>query len=459
MNSVEYPGKNRGTTSILFFRQAIAKVTMLKITSIAQGSIADELQIKPGDNLESINGKEITDRLDYRFYQSGEEIEMLIRRSDEQIVYEIEKEADEDIGLELEDMQLMACGNNCVFCFVYQNPKGMRKPLYFKDEDYRYSFMYGHYVTMTTMKQSDLERIVEQRLSPLYISVHSTEEKTRKFLLGIKKDDHLLEKMQYLTSNGIELHTQIVLTPGINDGVIFDQTVDDLKQFYPGVKSIAVVPIGLTQHRKRLVPLRIHTPQELNAMIVFVDERRAKLKEELGNFFIYLSDEFFIKAKQPLPKADYYDAFYQIENGVGEFRDMIDSFNKNRADMPKEISRPVNVIWVTGLLARKMLEEEIVNPLREIKNLSIDLIAVVNKWYGPSIQVSGLLVAEDIYNQLKEKELGDIVLLPPRVLNDDGLFLDDWSLEKLSDKLGVPCHVYSGEISDLVGELEEHLEF
>lgn len=430
---------------------------MIKITSIESGSIAEELQILTGDNLESINGKEITDRLDYRFYQNGEEIEVLIKRGNESILFEIEKEVDEDIGLELEDMQLMACGNNCVFCFVYQNPKGMRKPLYFKDEDYRYSFMYGHYVTMTTMKQSDLERIVEQRLSPLYISVHSTEEKTRKFLLGIKKDDHLLEKMKYLTSNGIELHTQIVLTPGINDGVIFDQTVNDLKQFYPGVKSIAVVPLGLTAHRKRLTPLRIHTPQELIEMISFVGERRAKMKEELGNFFIYLSDEFFIKAKQPLPTADYYDAFYQIENGVGEFRDMIDTFNKSYKDMPKEVSRPLSVTWVTGILAHKMLEKEIVAPLREIKNLTIDLIPVVNKWYGPSIQVSGLLVAEDIYDQLKDKPLGDIVLLPPRVLNNDGLFLDDWDLEKLSSKLGVPCHVYSGEIADLPNELENFI--
>jgi len=433
------------------------KATMIKITAIEKGSIAEELQILSGDNLESINGKQINDRLDYRFYQSGEEIEVLVKRGEEKILFEIGKDMDEDIGLELEDMQLMACGNNCVFCFVYQNPKGMRKPLYFKDEDYRYSFMYGHYVTMTTMKQSDLERIVEQRLSPLYISVHSTEEKTRKFLLGIKKDDHLLEKMKYLTSNGIELHTQIVLTPGINDGEIFDQTVNDLKQFYPGVKSIAVVPLGLTQHRKRLTPLRIHTPEELNEMIAFVDERRAKMKTEMGNAFIYLSDEFFIKAKQPLPSADYYDAFYQIENGVGEFRDMIDSFNKSYEAMPKEVSEPITATWVTGLLAHKMLEQEIIDPLRSIKNLSIDLVPVVNKWYGPSIQVSGLLVAEDIYDQLKDRQLGDVILLPPRVLNDDGLFLDDWSLEKLSAKLGVPCHVYSGEISDLPKELENFI--
>lgn len=430
---------------------------MIKIIEIEAGSIAEELEIQKNDILESINGKVVNDRLDYRFYQSDEELELLIKRGEESILFDIEKEADEDIGIVLEDMELMACGNNCVFCFVYQNPKGMRKALYFKDEDFRYSFMYGHYVTMTTMSQKDLERIVEQRLSPLYISVHSTEEKTRKFLLGIKKDDHLLEKMKYLTANGIELHTQIVLTPGVNDGAIFDQTVEDLKQYYPGVKSIAVVPIGLTQHRKRLTPLRIHTPQELQEMISFVDERRAKLKKELGNFFVYLSDEFFIKARQPLPAADYYDAFYQIENGVGEFRDMIDSFEKAFNPDKTPLAEGLKITWVTGTLAVKQLEEKIVTPLRQVKNLKIDLIPIVNKWYGPSIQVSGLLVAEDIYNQLKDKELGDIVLLPPRVLNDDGLFLDDWTVEELSQKLGVPCHVYSGKVEDLTEELENYL--
>lgn len=422
---------------------------MLKVIDIEPGSIAEDLDIRKDDLLEAINGKEIKDRLDYRFYQSSEEIELLIKRNAEQILFEIEKDPDEDVGLVLEEMNMMACGNNCVFCFVYQNPKGMRKALYFKDEDYRFSFMYGHYVTMTTMTQADLERIVEQRLSPLYISVHSTEEKTRKFLLGIKKNDHLLDKIKFLTENDIKLHTQIVLCPGINDGDIFDQTINDLKNFYPGVQSIAIVPIGLTQHRARLTPLRIHTPQELQEMISFTETRRERMFKELGTHFIYLSDEFFIKAKRPMPAADYYDEFYQIENGVGEFRDMIDTFDRDFKNSPKSISRSLKITWVTGMLSHKMLETHIIEPLREVENLSIDLVPVINKWYGPSIQVSGLLVAEDIYDQLKVRDLGDIVLIPPRVLNDDGLFLDDWTIEKLSYKLGVTCHVYDGPIADI----------
>ncbi len=425
---------------------------MITINAIQQGSIAEELGIRSGAKLLSINGRDIRDRLDYRFYQSDENLEVIIEDDGETTVYEIEKDADEDLGLELEEMQLMACGNNCVFCFVYQNPKGMRKPLYFKDEDYRYSFMYGHYVTMTTITQTDLERIVEQRLSPLYISVHSTEPQTRKFLLGIKKEDHLLEKMRYLTDNGIELHTQIVLVPGVNDGSVFDKTVNDLRQFYPGVGSVAVVPIGLTRHRSRLTPLRMHTPDELRAQIEFVEQRRKKFKKELGVHFVYLSDEFFIKARQPLPPASYYDAFYQVENGVGEFRDMIDRFNR-AFDPQRHPEHPIKVTMVTGMLAHGRLSEHIVTPLRRVKNLEIDLVPVVNKWYGPSIQVSGLLVAQDIYDTLSRRKLGDVVLLPPRVLNDDGYFLDDWTMQDLEKKLGVPCHVYDGNLAFLPQEL------
>ncbi|MGD9488853.1 MAG: DUF512 domain-containing protein [Calditrichaceae bacterium] len=424
---------------------------MVKIIDIEQDSIGSELGVQAGDHLVRINGNEIRDRLDYRFYIDDELVDVLIRRGDEEIIYEIEKDAGEDIGLVLEEMDLMACGNNCVFCFVYQNPKGMRKSLYFKDEDYRYSFMYGHYVTMTTTKQRDLDRIVEQRLSPLYISVHATDAEARKLLLGIKRDDKLLDKIEFLTRHHIELHTQIVLCPGINDGKVFEKTVNDLQKYYPWVKSIAVVPLGLTQFREKLMQLRIHTPAELQDMINIVDDMRIKIKKEIGINYVYLSDEFFIKAHQPMPDADYYDEFYQIENGVGEFRDMIDTFEKEWPRMAKKWPRKTRVTWVTGVLASEPFNKFIIDPLRKIENLEINLVPVVNKFYGPTIQISGLLVAQDIYARLKDEDLGDFVLLPPRVLNEDGLFLDDWTVDDLQQKLGVPCHVYK----ETLGELED----
>lgn len=421
---------------------------MLKILSVDSGSIAEELQIRAGDYVISINDKPINDRLDYRFYQTGEQIDLHIKHKDEDVIYEIEKDVHDDIGLELDEMKMKACGNNCVFCFVYQNPKGMRRALYFKDEDYRFSFLYGHYVTMTTLKQKDLDRIVEQRLSPLYISVHSTEEKTRKLLLGINREDQLLKKIEFLTKHGIKLHAQIVLCPGINDGKIFDQTVTDLKTFYPGVKSIAVVPVGLTQHRDNLYPLRLHTKNELKSMIDDTIQKRKVLKNELNVGFVYLSDEFFIKAGVPMPDASYYDEFYQIENGVGEFRNMIDNLYMVKKRFPKQLTNSLKITWVTGKLAERSLKEFIIPELEKVKKLEIEVIAITNHFFGPAIQVSGLLTGQDIYNQLKNRKLGDVVLLPPRVLNDDGLLLDDWTVADLEAKLNVRCHVYTESMSE-----------
>ncbi len=427
---------------------------MIKIINIESGSIAEELGFKPGFSLLQINGREISDRLDYRYYVTDEKVELLVRQQDEEILYEIEKDADEQLGITLEDMKLKSCGNNCVFCFVYQNPKGMRKPLYFKDEDYRFSFLYGHYVTMTTVRQKDLDRIVEQRLSPLYISVHATEEKIRKLLLGIKFDDHLLEKIDFLTSNGIELHAQIVLCPEINDGKIFRKTVNDLKKFYPKVQSIAVVPLGLTRYRDNLMEMRMHTDQELGEALDTIDTFREELRAELGDPFVYPADEFFIRAGRPLPDAAYYGAFYQIENGVGEFRDMIDTFEADKKILAGKLDRVAAVTWVTGELAAPLLNKYIIEPVRQMGNLNIDLIPVKNDFYGPSIQVSGLLTAQDIFEQLNGRPLGDMVFLPPRVLNEDGLFLDDWTVEQLEQKLGVPCYVYTNPLNELPDVIE-----
>jgi putative radical SAM enzyme (TIGR03279 family) len=429
---------------------------MIEIKFIHEGSIASDLGLQPGDQVVSINNNVIQDEIDFRFYAAEEKIDLLVQKDMERVVFEIEKEHNEDLGLDLADMKMKACGNNCVFCFVYQNPRKMRKALYFKDEDFRFSFLYGHYVTLTTLSQTDLERIVDQQLSPLYISVHATEENTRKLLLGIKRDDHLLEKIDFLVKGNIELHAQIVLCPGINDGKIFDKTVNDLKVFFPGVRSIAIVPVGLTRHREKLYNLRLHSTKELEEMINYTNILRQKLKAELGSFYVYLSDEFFIKAKTGLPGADYYDEFYQIENGVGEFRDMIDKFNSDLHLLPSEINQATKISWVTGTLAAENLENHIISKLNEIKNLEIELIPIKNDFYGHAIEISGLLVGQDIYSQLKDRALGDFIFLPPRVLNHDGLLLDDWSVNQLEDALGVHVHVYKESLSN-IDDVIQHL--
>lgn len=431
---------------------------MLEIVKVTRDSIAQEIGIVPGDFVVKINSEEVNDQVDFKFYSAEEYIELLIQRGSEQIIFEIEKEFNEDIGVDLQEMKMKSCGNNCVFCFVYQNPEGMRKALYFKDEDYRFSFLYGHYVTLTTVNQEELNRIVKQQLSPLYISVHSTEEETRKFLLGIKRDDHLLEKIDFLVKGGIELHTQIVLCPGINDGKIFDQTVEDLKQFYPEVKSIAVVPVGLTKHRSKLFDLRLHTKDELLNMIDYTNNYRIKLAKQLGTAFVYLADEFYIKADMPFPSSTYYDDFYQIENGVGEFRDMIDRFDKNFNSMDIKLNKPTKITWITGTLAAENIQKYIISKLNAIENLKIDLIPVINNFYGESITISGLLTGQDIYEQLRDKNLGDIVFLPPKVLNAEGYFLDNWTVSMLEEKLDATFYVYKEEISDIVTVINNILD-
>jgi putative radical SAM enzyme (TIGR03279 family) len=423
---------------------------MIDITKIIPDTIASDLKIQSGDQLISINGHNIGDQVDYRFYSAEESLEIFIQSGENQIIYDVEKDINEDLGLILEEMKMKSCGNSCVFCFVYQNPKGLRRPLYFKDEDYRFSFLYGHYVTLTTVTQEDLDRIVVQQLSPLYISVHSTEAKTRRLLLGLKQEDHLIEKIKFLVENGIELHTQIVLCPGINDDTVFDQTVRDLQKFYPGVKSIAVVPVGLTQHRKNLYQLRLHTRVELEEMIAYSDKLRSEIKKQLGSSFVYLSDEFFINARHDMPDGAYYDDFYQIENGVGEFRDMIDSFEQLFPKFPPGIEKYKKITWVTGMLAAGNLEKSIVSKLRTLKNIEIDVIPVVNYFYGEAITVSGLLTGQDIYAQLKDRQTGDLILLPPRVLNHNNLFLDDWNIEELQTMIKTPCHVYKETLADFI---------
>ncbi len=414
---------------------------MLKIFHIEPGSIAEELGVSPGDKLISINGKVITDMLDYRFYNSSEELEVLIEHQGEETIYEIEKEYQEDLGLILEDLKMRKCGNKCVFCFVHQNPKGLRRSLYFKDEDYRFSFLYGHYVTLSNTGRQDLERIVEQRLTPLYISVHVTDPDLRKYILGIKYDDHLLEKIEYLTSNGIELNCQIVLCPELNDGQYLDRTIADLKKFFPAVRSVAIVPVGLTRHRRNLPELKPVTREYSLNLMEKMKGVREKLKEELGSSFVYLSDEFYIRTGQPLPDNDYYEGFYQLENGVGLTRDFINRFHEELPVLRK-ITPPLHLTLVSGVLGSEALQRYIIPELQKIPDLKITLERVINRFYGESIVVAGLLVGQDIYSALKDRELGDYIILPPRVLNQDGIFLDDWTVEAIEEKLGKKVFIF-----------------
>ena len=422
---------------------------MLRIKQIVPESIAQQIGIKSGDNIIAINGNKIHDYLDFLYYITDQNAEIIIKRNTSTIIFDIEKDYQEDVGFEFGEMEIRSCSNKCIFCFVYQNPKGLRRTLYVKDEDYRFSFLYGNYITLTNTGKADLRRIIKQRLSPLYISIHATDVDCRKKLLGIHHDDHIMENLDFLVKGGIELHMQIVVCPGINDGDILIKTIKDLIIFYPGVKSVAIVPVGLTKHRKNLFPLRLHTVEELENIINIANKLHEECRKKFGSGFVYLTDEFFLKTNKPVPAKYYYDDFYQIENGVGMVHTLLEQFESEFAGLPGSIPHPFKITWITGTLAFVFMKKYIISRLKKINKLDLDLIAIPNSFFGHSVSVSGLLTGQDIFEYLKDKDLGDLVLLPPRILNDDNLFLDNWSLDKLETKLGVHCRVFSGSFRDL----------
>ena len=422
----------------------------MKITTIDVAGTGHECGLQPGDEIQRINGAPVRDILDYRFLIADDAIEMEVRRGGEQIIFDIEKDADDSLGLNFEPLKIRRCGNDCIFCFVDQNPQNMRSTMYFRDEDFRLSFLSGHYVTLSNMSRADLERIVHQRLTPLFISVHATEPGMRKFLLGIQFDDRLLDKFDYLTQNGIELHTQIVLCPELNDGEILRRTLFDLERYYPHLRSVAVVPVGLTRHREGLTAIKPVTKEYAKNFLRIADEYAAKFHQRLGLNFVYPSDEFYIMAGEPIPPASRYDAFEQMENGVGMLRDLVDDFNNRQLQrFPQRLLRRTKVTLVTATLAGEFIAENILPRLQQIKNFTPELAVVTNRFYGDTIRVTGLLTGQDIFAELKARDLGAAVFLPKSCLNDKQVFLDDWTLTGLQEKLGVPVVPLKNDFSGI----------
>jgi len=410
----------------------------MKITHIEKAATASELGLQVGDDVSRINGHPVRDVLDYRYLISEEEIEMEVLRDGEKVIFEIEKDYDDNLGLDFEEIQIRFCGNDCPFCFVDQNPAGMRQSLYFRDEDYRLSFLSGHYVTLTNLSKRDMDRIVWQRLSPIFVSVHATDPDVRKFLFGIKHDDRLLEKLAFLTGNGIEIHTQIVLCPEVNDGEVLDKTIRDLAEFLPNLRSVSIVPVGLTKHRKGLTRLKPVTEAYAAELLRIAERYEAEYRSQLGEGFVYAADEFYIMAGEPFPESERYDGFYQKENGVGMVRYLLDDFQRQKEAFPAKLDEPFKATLVTGTLAGGFMQDSIVSGLNQVHNFEAQLAVVENQFYGASIRITGLLTAQDIFNHLKQMDLGDKVYLPANCLKDGSLFLDDWTVDDLSAKLNCP---------------------
>ncbi len=428
----------------------------MKIVGIRENSIAQELDLRPGDDLIHINGHPLRDRIDMEYWIHDEDIVMGVSRNHQQWEIEIEGVLEGPLGVEFEAMKPTCCGNSCVFCFVDQNPPGVRSSLLIKDEDYRLSFLYGNYVTLTTISQKRLQRILDQRLSPLYISVHATDLQVRKRLLGIRRDDRLMQKLSRLAEQGIDMHTQIVLCPGYNDGAILEDTVNTLSCFYPAVQTLAVVPVGLTGHRQGLEPLRGVSTTESAALIDWAEHKGSIFQRRLDTRFVFLADEFYLMANRALPAAEHYEDFHQIENGVGLTRDFLDRFEAEQHTFPPSIPE-VTMNLVTGELVAPVFKRFVLPRLEAIEGLTIRLQVIKNRFFGGEVTVSGLLAAQDIVAQQVGTD-GQVMALPPDCLNDDRVFLDGWTLEELSNATKQQVLVPAAGFQEMLDELNSGRE-
>jgi len=392
--------------------------------------------IKPGDKLVSINGHEINDLLDYQFHSADEKLEIVVEKPDgKHVSFSHDVYENGPLELEFEPDPIKRCKNKCIFCFIHQLPKGLRKSLYVKDEDYRLSFTHGNYITLTNLSEEDFERIVEMRLSPLYISVHTTDEELRKYMLGKSNIPPLFPQIKRLVEAEIQLHAQIVVCPGINDGFHLTKTVADLASFYPGLKSVAIVPVGLTEHRERLPELDPVTPENAREIMDQCDGMQKTYLRELGTRFLFPADEYVLLTDRPIPPKRYYEDFPQIENGVG----MVRKLTSSRKCPRMRLKRKLKATIATGILAAPIIEQVFAKKLRDVGNFEYRIVPIENRLMGKSVTVSGLLGGRDFYRDLMASgDLGDMLFLPPNCLNDEGQFLDDWTPSELEKKLKLP---------------------
>lgn len=425
----------------------------MKIIKVFPDSLGETIGIQPGDRLLKINGKRVQDEIDYQFRMTEEVLTLDFEISGRMEKIEIEKEYDDDLGVEFEEMKIRSCANDCVFCFVDQNPPEMRKGMYFRDGDYRMSYLHGHYITMTNMGQNELNRVVEQRLSPLYISVHVTDIEQRQKLFLYKKDDGLLAKLEYLTNNGIELHTQIVLMPDLNDGEFLNKTLEDLYHYYPSVKSCTIVPVGLTGHRKGLMEIKSADKKYAENLLNGITRMRDKFSGKKSPFVLY-SDEWFILAEQPFPPLSDYGELDLAENGVGQVRQFLTLFEEESANFPRALAFETNITLATGTLVYETFQKEVIPILNQIDNLTVTLLPIINKFYGESVTVTGLLTGTDIITQLASKNLGDAVWMSHRIINDEGtLTLDNLTLDDISNAIDCPLQLSNDSFLTLLNNL------
>ena len=417
---------------------------MVKIFAVENGSRASRAGILAGDILISINNNPINDVLDYRFYLSERVVTLLCSRDGAEYSVTLKKGEYDDIGLEFETPLMdekHSCKNKCIFCFIDQNPEGMRSPIYFKDDDSRLSFIHGNYITLTNMNDDDVKRIVKMRFSPLNISIHTTNPSLRVKMMKNKRSGEVLRYLDEFKNAGLNMCGQIVLCKGVNDGEELSRTMRDLSEYYPYLSSVSVVPAGLTKYRDGLYPLSDFDEKEAAAVIDAVDEFANKHKEEKGSRLFFAADEFYLKAKRPIPADDYYEDYPQLENGVGMLRSFSEEFRIGVGDAMEAVSSLEgnrNVAIATGAASYPMIKDACDRLMKICDKLKIEVYMIKNYFFGESITVSGLLTGKDIFEQLNGRLDCDELLIPCSALRyPEEDFLCGMTLLELKEKLGV----------------------
>ena len=417
---------------------------MVKIARVTKNSVAGKNGILPGDSIVAINGNKINDVLDYRFYITEKKLEIELDRDGEGFTVNVRKPQYDDLGLDFETYLMdekHSCKNKCVFCFIDQNPKGMRPQCYFKDDDSRMSFFYGNYVTLTNMTRNEVDRLVKMRISPINISVHTTNPVLRCKMMNNRFAGQSLEYLKVFRDGEIYMNCQIVLCKGLNDGRELERTLDDLSEYFPWIESIAVVPAGLTKYREGLYPLEAFDADDAKKVIELVDKKRAEFMDKYGMYFVQCSDEWYLKANLPLPDEDYYDGYPQLDNGVGLIRNQ-EIETKLRIEQLKEdgflLEKPRKVSSATGVSAYDFICSMADELKKEFDGLQYDVYCIKNDFFGESVTVAGLVTGKDLYEQLKDKELGEELIIPDVMLRyEKDMFLDNMTLDELSNKLNI----------------------
>ena len=436
------------------------------VASVESGSIGEELGFEPGDQLLSINGVRPRDLIDYRYLIVEEELTLEVRDNAGALhCVEFEKDADDGLGLAFTEALfdgLRQCTNRCPFCFIDQQPPGHRDSLYLKDDDYRLSFLYGSYLTLTNLNDADWERIEQQRLTPLFVSVHATDPDLRSTLLENPRAGKLLKQLEWFAQRNLQIHAQVVVCPGLNDGDALLNTLRDLARFagveWPAVLSAAVVPVGLTRFRPPGDGLRAVTPEDASRVIDAVEPLQSEFQGRFGSRFVWLSDEWYLIAGRPLPPRVSYEDLPQQENGVGTIRAFLESLDEATESLPERVVEPLRSSWVVGRLVDQALAT-VTERLNGIEGVSLQMHGLPSPYWGQDQVVTGLLTGQDLLDGLKDQDLGDQLLLPSVMLRQgQPVFLDDMTLDEVQAQLPVPIRIVHGAadiVAAVLGDLEK----